>query len=175
MADQHKNSGVKRQMLYAITPKVSESASNLKTVIWDYLKPYDFYATHKLFCYSFDLKCAATFFGIGSIGSTYPCVHCKMKASDFQNDTELEGGDLRTAGENRQLASDYAEAVTNSTSTKKLSSAPWYNCETQLVDKNLPNNVKIIEVFPPPPLHCSSQGSTELGFIRKVRIPLGSF
>ena len=143
-------------MLYAITPKVNESASNLKTIMWDHLKLYDFYTTHKLFAYSFDLKAGATFFGIGPVGCTYNCVHCYMKSSDFNNDKELKGGCLRTAGETKKYASDYVIAAEKSTAKQKLSSADYYSCETQPVDKNMPDNMKILYAYPPPPLHCSS-------------------
>ena len=60
-----------------------------------------------MFCYIFDLKLGAVFFGIGPASSTYPCVMCKMPKSEFENDTELEGGPLRTVGEARYVLLHY--------------------------------------------------------------------
>lgn len=74
------------------------------------LNPYNFLNEHRLFTYAFDMKGGAVFFGIGAIGSKYPCIKCKMAKEDFINDTSLEGGELRTVEDIRHNADLYEKA-----------------------------------------------------------------
>ena len=118
------------------------------------LNPYDFSKEHRLITYAFDMKCGAVFFGIGSIGSKFCCIKCKMAKDDFINDKALEGGELRTVGDTRHSATLYDEASKLHTGKKKLSSAKFFSVEHQPLDKSLPDATLILDVFPTMPLHA---------------------
>ena len=129
-----------------------ESYHNLDTMM-KMLNPYDFAKEHRLFTYAFDMKGGAIFFGIGAIGSKFCCIKCKMAKDDFINDKSLEGGPLRTVGDCRCNADLYDKASKLHTGKNKLSSAKFFNCEKPPMDKSLPNETLILEVFPTMPLH----------------------
>ena len=132
--------------------KVKESYHNLDTMM-KMLNPYDFAKEHRLFTYAFDMKGGAIFFGIGAIGSKFCCIKCKMAKDDFINDKSLEGGPLRTVEDCRSNADLYDKAVKLHTGKNKLSSAKFFNCEKQPLDKSLPGKTLILDVFPTMPLH----------------------
>ena len=56
----------------------------------------------------------------------------------------------------RENATRYQEAAENHTGSRKLSSANYFNCENLPIDTNLADNVKVIDVYAPPPLHVTS-------------------
>ena len=105
------------------------------------------------------MKAAASFFGLGSIGSTYPCIWCIQPKSEFDTDKKLEGGDLKTIEFIRYYAKLYQEASSEHTGKKKLSSKDYYSCEKQPVDKHLSDKTVLLDVYPVPSLH------TKLGIV----------
>ena len=83
-------------------------------------------------------------------------MYCTEKAKDFQNNTELVEAELRDVAHIKRNADGYQLALQSHQGSTKLSSAKWFNCEKHPVDVNLADDVKILHVYPPPPLHCLS-------------------
>ena len=145
--------GVNRTIVIGYAEKVKETYHNLKEICThvdadynDLDRPFD----------TNDLKLTPAFLGIGPASSTYPCHCCEMKKIDFGKiEVMLKGGELRTLGSIKANARGYQEALLTYTGKKKMSSAPWKNCENMpLYDFNrLSELLKIIDMMPPPELH----------------------
>ena len=65
----------------------------------------------------------------------------------------MEGAELRSVQEIIDYSTQYQEAAAESIGPKKLSSAPWFNCEFPPIDKSLPGDCKVLHVLPPMGLH----------------------
>ena len=76
-----------------------------------------------------------------------------MPSREFINDRELVGGPLRPIGDIRHYAKLFKIALQSHTKKKKLSSAEFFNCEEQPLDKTLPDKCLLLKVLPPMPLH----------------------
>ena len=159
----YKDGGVKRLTILAMAEKTSETYHNLQTIMsWLKKKPINFQKAYKLFTYSFDWKCAAVFFGLGPASSYYPCLWCIMPKKDFNSDTELQGGRLRTMKDIRENAEEFQLALSNYTRKTKLSSKNYFNCEHPPLDYDLPDECTVLSVLPPMSLHCCTLGPVNL-------------
>ena len=102
--------------------------------------------------YSFDLKMANSYFGLGTCSSKFNCVFCEMPSDEFEADlrTPIRGGGYpRTLGSIRKYALEYQQALKSHTAKAKLSSQKWKSCENLPVCYWEGDSVKIEELCAP--------------------------
>ena len=106
---------------------------------------------------AFDLKCGLSFMGIGTAASTHPCMSCNLSKANFANPKYMYiGGEKRTLQDIQDLAASYMHAKEGHRGAKKLSSAPFYNCEhPPLFESDLEGVLCrfVVELIPPMELH----------------------
>ena len=154
-----KDSGVNRTIILLNAPWVKETNYNLHQLTK--LLKFSYKELGNVFDAN-DLLLTPNFVGIGTAGSTYPCHHCEMPAKDFgklENDMLFKGGRLRTLQSIHDNALKYQEACRHDkahmSGKKKLSSAPWFNCEhiPLYLLHGVDIKTLILLLAPPPELH----------------------
>ena len=111
---------------------------------------------HIIKSYHFDLKVGNSFSGIGTNSSYCGCMYCNMPRSEFGNDPDWQGGDLRDLNRIRTQANAYqnaADAHRVSGHTGKLSSKDYESCENFPLWVYEPGHVLVLMLSPPPSLH----------------------
>lgn len=145
-----RDSGVKKLIILAIVEDVSESYSNVKTLL------NLIGSSRACICkciHAFDMKLANVFLGLGTASSTYPCPWCELSSKDFNDPIFLmTGGNPRTLGSIRKNSLLYKSAVSKHTGKQKLSSAPFKNCE-EFPLSDLPDETWALDVVAPMELH----------------------
>lgn len=136
-----KDSSVKKIMILAIAPDVQENYDNMLQ-LWNLLQLQDTNTLQNHFIAT-DLKLANIVLGLMAHGSLHPCSWCDVAKSDL-----VSTGNLRTI---QNITSKYLDWCHHG---ENMSTAKFYgNCVHPPIVSHTNNEVKIIDIVPPPELH----------------------
>lgn len=135
--------GVKKLLLLAVSPAVSESYENLQQIL-------NLLCLQGVsFCIAADMKMTNAILGLQCCSSTHPCPWCETSRDNFSNPGRTNV--LRSIGGIRLQAIDY-QRTTQELGGRRVSAAAFKNCvRAPLLD--LPDSTIVLHAIPPMGLH----------------------
>ncbi len=138
------DSGVKKLLVVAIVANVQENYHNVKTL----LDASNIPISSLQFSLGTDMKLANILCGIMQHSSVHPCCWCEI--SREYSITPETVPKRRTLGRIREFVRRYKECLRTG---KKVRPQDFFNCIEMPLFTDLPDDIEILDLIPPPELH----------------------